>query len=72
MNQERLIRVPNGWAILPVTIAIFALAVWLFVLFGFSTGDAHRTEGLPPSAGCWIEKSHRVHHIESHRVFSWE
>jgi regulator of protease activity HflC (stomatin/prohibitin superfamily) len=39
MNQERLIRVPNGWAILPVTIAIFALAVALFVMFIRHTGD---------------------------------
>ena len=41
MNKERLIRVPNGWAILPVTIAIFALAVALFVMFIRHTG------GLP-------------------------
>jgi hypothetical protein len=47
MNQERLIRVPNGWAILPVTIAIFALAVALFVMFIFSTVDSGNTGGLP-------------------------
>jgi regulator of protease activity HflC (stomatin/prohibitin superfamily) len=30
MNREREIRVPNGWAVLPVTIAIIATALGLF------------------------------------------
>ena len=47
MNQERLIRVPNGWAILPVTIAIFALAVALFVMFILSAVDSRHTGDLP-------------------------
>ena len=31
MSQERPIQVANGWAMLPVTILIFAAGVWLFV-----------------------------------------
>jgi len=47
MNQERLIRVLSGWAILPLTILIFAGAVGAFVTFIFSAVDADRTGNLP-------------------------
>lgn len=47
MNQERLIRVPSGWAILPATILLFAAAVALVVMFIFSAVDADRTNTLP-------------------------
>jgi regulator of protease activity HflC (stomatin/prohibitin superfamily) len=44
MNQEREIHVPNGWAMLPVTIAIFLVGIVLFVVFVRSMGRAD-----PPS-----------------------
>ncbi|MBN1854759.1 MAG: SPFH domain-containing protein [Pirellulales bacterium] len=34
MNRERLIHVPNGWAILPLTLAIFVISgvfLWMFI-----------------------------------------
>jgi regulator of protease activity HflC (stomatin/prohibitin superfamily) len=31
MNREREIRVPNGWAVLPVTVAVIASALGLFI-----------------------------------------
>ena len=47
MNRERLIYVPNGWAILPVTIAIFAAAVALFVRFILTAVAADQSGGAP-------------------------
>ncbi len=47
MNQERLVRMPSGWAILPVTIAIFATGVALVVMFVLSAIAADTASGLP-------------------------
>ena len=38
MNEEREIRAPNGWAMLPVTIVIFLVGIGL--LFGFVSSMA--------------------------------
>ncbi len=47
MNREREVRVLNGWATLPVTIAIFAGGAALFVWFIFSAIEAGRGNQLP-------------------------
>ncbi|MCX7427511.1 MAG: SPFH domain-containing protein [Planctomycetia bacterium] len=47
MNREKEIRVLNGWAVLPLTVALFALAVALTVGFGFSVAGATGPRALP-------------------------
>jgi regulator of protease activity HflC (stomatin/prohibitin superfamily) len=47
MNRERQIYVPNGWAMLPVSILLFALAIALFVWFAFTAVEAGKVGGLP-------------------------
>jgi regulator of protease activity HflC (stomatin/prohibitin superfamily) len=47
MTREREIRVPNGWFMLPVVIAVFAVAIWLGVLFGLTVKRAAEAGGLP-------------------------
>jgi regulator of protease activity HflC (stomatin/prohibitin superfamily) len=47
MNRERLIHVPNGWAVLPVTIGIFATAIALLVFFVLSAIAADSSDSLP-------------------------
>jgi regulator of protease activity HflC (stomatin/prohibitin superfamily) len=42
MNRERVIRVPNGWAMLPVTIIIFAVGVALLRWFTLSAIEAEK------------------------------
>ena len=47
MTREREIHVPNGWAMLPVTIAIFLVGIALVVGFAFSAIQAGRMNELP-------------------------
>jgi len=47
MTRERVVHVPNGWLMLPVVIAIFAVGIWLEVEFGFSVRQAAIEKGLP-------------------------
>jgi hypothetical protein len=47
MSREKPIRVPNGWAILPVTIALFLGAIALVVLFVFDAIAAEKAHRLP-------------------------
>jgi regulator of protease activity HflC (stomatin/prohibitin superfamily) len=47
MNQEKQTRAINGWAMLPVTVAVFAAAIALVVLFGFSVAAATRPGQIP-------------------------
>ncbi len=47
MSQERAMRVPAGWAVLPVTIAIFAGAIGLGSMFVASTFEADRANTIP-------------------------
>jgi len=46
MNRERVVHVPSGWAILPVTILLFAIAIALLVFFTLSAVQA-KGGGLP-------------------------
>jgi hypothetical protein len=47
MNREKTIGVLSGWPVLPVTIAIFAAGVWLFVCFLFSCNEASKQHTIP-------------------------
>jgi hypothetical protein len=47
MNEERRVRMPSGWAILPATIAIFLVAGALFEWFILSAIGAERAGGDP-------------------------
>ena len=47
MSHERQIRALNGWAMLPVTIAVFLIGVALFVGFIFSMIEANQTGQIP-------------------------
>jgi regulator of protease activity HflC (stomatin/prohibitin superfamily) len=47
MNEERRVVAPNGWAILPATIAIFLGAIGLLVWFVFSALEAGRAQEIP-------------------------
>ena len=47
MNVEREMRVRDGWAMLPVTILIFAAGIGLFVWFIISAVEAERGGGIP-------------------------
>jgi len=47
MSHEKPIRVPNGWAILPVTIALFLGAIALLVHFVFDAVAAESAHRLP-------------------------
>lgn len=47
MNQEKQIRVLNGWAMLPVTTVIFAGSITLAWLFVLSCIEADRANALP-------------------------
>ena len=47
MTREREVHVPKGWVTLPVVIAVFAIAIWLEVWFGFSVQRAVEAKGLP-------------------------
>ncbi len=55
MNEERAIRALNGWAMLTVTIAVFAAGVALGWMFVASAIDADHANGIPNFwllAGC--------------------
>ncbi|NLX99789.1 MAG: SPFH domain-containing protein [Rhodopirellula sp.] len=47
MNVEREVRVPGGWAMLPVTILIFAAGIAVFAWFVVSTVEADSSGDLP-------------------------
>ena len=47
MNREKETRVVNGWVILPLTVALFAVAIALVVAFGFSVARATAPGALP-------------------------
>ena len=47
MSREREVHVPNGWSMLPVVIAVFAIGIWLEVWFGFSVQRAVEAKVLP-------------------------
>jgi regulator of protease activity HflC (stomatin/prohibitin superfamily) len=47
MNREKSVRAWNGWLMLPVTIAIFVVAIWLLVDFILSCVAAEKTGGIP-------------------------
>ena len=47
MSREREVHVPNGWLMLPVVIAVFAIGIWLEVWFGFSVQRAVEAKALP-------------------------
>jgi regulator of protease activity HflC (stomatin/prohibitin superfamily) len=47
MSHEKLIRVPNGWAVLPATIAVFLVSIALFVLFIFDAVAAEKAHQWP-------------------------
>ncbi|MCU0962488.1 MAG: SPFH domain-containing protein [Pirellulaceae bacterium] len=47
MTREREIHVPNGWLMLPVVLAVFAVGIGLEVWFGFTAKWAADTGGLP-------------------------
>jgi hypothetical protein len=47
MNRENVIRVRRGWEVLPVTIAVFAIAVALFIWFIVTAVHAEKSHGLP-------------------------
>jgi len=47
MSQEKQVRVPNGWVMLPVTIAVVLLGVALFVGFIFSAVQAEKMNQAP-------------------------
>lgn len=52
MSQQRQIRVANGWVMLPVTILIFLVGVWLFVRFILMAIEAD-SQGTPPTFAGW-------------------
>jgi hypothetical protein len=58
MNREKQIYVPNGWAMLPLSIFFFALAIALFVWFVLTAIEAGKTGGVPNfyvlGAGCLV------------------
>lgn len=47
MNREREVHVPNGWAMLPVCIAVGLLAIGLFIAFILSVVAAEKLHGAP-------------------------
>jgi hypothetical protein len=47
MTREREVHVPKGWVTLPFVVAVFGIAVWLGVAFGFSAAEAAKVNGLP-------------------------
>jgi regulator of protease activity HflC (stomatin/prohibitin superfamily) len=47
MTREKEVTVVGGWAMLPVTILIFAIALGLLIWFGFSIKWAADSNGLP-------------------------
>jgi regulator of protease activity HflC (stomatin/prohibitin superfamily) len=51
MNREREIRVPNGWAVLPVTIAIIASAIGLFI---WAIAPAVQASGPGGAPNFWL------------------
>ena len=51
MNREKQVRVPNGWAVLPVTVAIFAIGIWLLVAFVSPATEANQAGDAPNSHG---------------------
>ena len=57
MSHEKAIRVPNGWAILPVTIALFLGSIALLVHFVFDAVAAESATGSPTSGSCWAAAS---------------
>ncbi len=47
MSQEKRIQVVGGWAFLPITILLFAIALALFIAFIFSAIDAEKSHTIP-------------------------
>ena len=53
MTHEREIHVPKGWVMLPVVIALFAVAIALEVWFGFTVRSGRWKCRSCPISGSW-------------------